>query len=120
MPTFLWIGGFGVLGVLSRYGIELALARSSSLFPTGTFLINIAGSFLAGWVFGLGPERGWLTPELRSGLLIGFLGGFTTFSAYALQGARLLATSPGLALAYLALSPMAGTLFAWLGMRLSH
>jgi fluoride exporter len=116
---FLWIGGFGVLGVLSRYGIELLLARASTGFPLGTFLINVSGSFLAGWIFSLGPERAWLTPEVRSGLLVGFLGGYTTFSAYALQSARLLASAPATsAIAYFVLSPLVALAFAWLGLRL--
>jgi CrcB protein len=50
--------------------------------------------------------------------MTGFLGGFTTFSAYALQGARLLASAPATAVAYLALSPVLGVLCAWLGLAL--
>lgn len=112
----LLVAGFGVLGVLARYGIDIVFSTSQSAWPISTFIINLSGSLLAGIAYGAGIERGWLSPELRVGVLTGFLGGYTTFSAYALQGARLFAAAPGTAIAYLALSPTIGVVFAWLGL----
>src|SRR4051794_40837556 len=105
MLQALLVGIFGLFGVLSRYGLDVAFSRSESAWPTSTFIINLAGSLLAGVAYGAGIERGWLSPELRTAVMTGFLGGFTTFSAYALQGMRLLASAPGMAIAYLAVSP---------------
>jgi CrcB protein len=79
-------------------------------------VINLLGSFAAGALFGLGQG---ITPALRTGLMVGFLGGFTTFSAFALQGARMLAETPGVALAYLVLSPTFGVTLAWFGLSLT-
>jgi CrcB protein len=114
----LLVAGFGVVGILARYGIDVIFSTSQSTWPISTFLINLSGSLLAGIAYGAGVEKGWLSPEMRGGILTGFLGGYTTFSAYALQGARLLATAPGTAVAYLALSPVIGVLFAWFGLML--
>ncbi len=107
----IWIGCFGMLGVFARYFVDLAAARVATPFPVGTLAINVLGSFFAGWVFvaGLDGARTVLTPDLKTGLLIGFMGGFTTFSAYCLQSA-LLIREGGLtwAAVYLVLSPALG------------
>ena len=118
MSQAVLVAVFGIFGVLSRYGIDVVFSRSESPWPMSTFIINLTGSLLAGAAYGAGIERGWLSPELRGAVMTGFLGGFTTFSAYALQGMRLLADTPALAIAYLALSPTLGVLFAWLGLAL--
>jgi CrcB protein len=118
MLQTLLVAGFGIFGVLARYGIDVLFSGSTSSWPMSTFLINLSGSFLAGVAYGACIEKGLLAPELRAGIMTGFLGGYTTFSAYALQGARLLAAAPGIAIAYLALSPVIGVFFAWLGLLL--
>ena len=79
----------GVFGVLARFGIDRALQFGSGTSPFVTMGINMAGCFLAGIIFTLG-QREILSSELQIGLLVGFCGGFTTFSAYALQAMRLL------------------------------
>lgn len=71
----------GALGALARYGIDTAVSTHST-FPWSTFLVNIAGCFLIGWfseLFCDGPD--WL----RSGMIVGLVGGFTTFSTFAYQ-----------------------------------
>jgi CrcB protein len=118
MLQLLLVAGFGVLGVLSRYGLDVYFSTSQSMWPISTFIINLSGSLLAGIAYGACIERGLLSPELRAGVMTGFLGGYTTFSAYALQGARLFTAAPGLAIAYLGLSPVFGALFAWFGLTL--
>jgi CrcB protein len=79
------IGLGGLLGTLSRYWISEAVdQRTQSSFPYGTVVVNFAGCFAAGFLFQLLGQTA-LSPELRLAVFTGFLGGFTTFSAYALQ-----------------------------------
>jgi CrcB protein len=79
-------GGAGaLLRYLSSQGIA-ALVKSS--FPAGTLLVNAAGSLAIGFIFGLFESRA-APPALRLLLVTGFLGGFTTFSSYSLETARL-------------------------------
>jgi CrcB protein len=106
----LYIGIMGVLGVMARYGVGLLAARIfPPPFPYGTFLINLVGSFLIGLVYALGMEAAVLTPDLRVGLMVGFLGGFTTFSSYCLETYRLAEEGELLfAAAYVGLSTLLG------------
>lgn len=78
----------GGLGGLLRYWLSLALPGS-----WGIFAINVLGSFLIGVLMGLVP-----TPRVRAFLGIGILGGFTTFSAYAVDFSWLLLLTPVCAL----------------------
>ena len=84
----LLIAVFGLLGVFSRYWGALFVARylPTQHFPLGTFIINIIGSFLIGVVYSLGVEKGVLSVDVRVGLLVGLLGGFTTFHHMHLKG----------------------------------
>ena len=76
----------GALGALGRYGIALHLAPSNSgEFPTATVLVNVLGSFLVGVAYVFMVERGGLPALTRDMLMIGFLGAFTTFSAFSLE-----------------------------------
>ncbi|MGZ3696812.1 MAG: fluoride efflux transporter FluC [Bdellovibrionota bacterium] len=118
---FVWIGVFGLVGVFSRYGLDRLAQRWVSAFPFGTLGINLLGSFLAGLLFVVGTEKAHLPPELRIGLMVGLLGGFTTFSAFALQSARLLETGEiGPAALYLVGSPLLGLGAALLGLTLGR
>lgn len=85
--NILLIAFFGLLGIFSRYGLDQAIDNKD--FPASTFLINILGCCLAGLICGLGEKQA-LTSELQSALLIGFCGGFTTFSAYAIYALNML------------------------------
>src|SRR5688500_16582056 len=79
---WIWVISFGVLGVSCRFAIDSWIARYAFLFPVGTLAINIAGCFLAGLLFGPGAQS---ANPLRLNLIIGFCGGFTTFSGFGLQ-----------------------------------
>jgi CrcB protein len=74
------IGGFlgsGARFLISRY-IQIAYV---SVFPWGTFLVNILGSFLMGIFLGISEKGSFMSPEWRLFLTVGFCGGFTTFSS---------------------------------------
>ena len=75
----------GALGALSRFGIGQWLADSgyAHLHPA-TFLVNVVGALLIGVLF-VGAERFTLSEPARLGMSVGFLGAFTTFSAFSLQ-----------------------------------
>ena len=75
----------GALGALSRFGIGQWMADSgyAHLHPA-TFLVNVIGALLIGVLF-VGAERFTLSEPARLGLSVGFLGAFTTFSAFSLQ-----------------------------------
>lgn len=73
----------GALGAASRYLLAGAVHRVlPATFPYGTFIVNILGCFLFGIIAGLAEERFVVGPQARRFLLIGVLGGFTTFSSY--------------------------------------
>lgn len=75
------------LGGLCRYWVSNEVyGLLGQTFPYGTLLVNISGSFLMGLLFTLILERfSSIAPHLRSFLLIGFLGGYTTFSSFSLE-----------------------------------
>ena len=86
--TFLCVAAGGALGALSRYGVGLALAASGHSPLWATLAVNVAGSGAAGWLM-----TGMVRLQLPSGspprlfLIMGFLGAFTTFSAFAGEAA---------------------------------
>ncbi len=85
--TYLVIALGGALGTLLRFGCGLLAARFSQDLPWGTILINIAGSFLIG-VFGtltLAHGKFPVSENMRLFVMVGFCGGFTTFSSFSLQ-----------------------------------
>jgi CrcB protein len=89
VPYLVVFLGAGLGGAL-RHAINLTSARLfSTQFPSGTFLVNVVGSFLMGLVAGYFAFRPGLSQNLRLFLTTGVLGGFTTFSAFSLDTALL-------------------------------
>jgi len=87
--TWLWIGAGGFVGAIGRYGIARYVSRRlASEFPYGTLFVNVLGSFLLGFLFGLGAPEQWIWIHDLFG--IGLLGAFTTFSTYAAESLQLL------------------------------
>lgn len=80
----------GALGALARWAVGLALPAHPGAFPLGTFLINVVGCLLMGVLVVLVTENRESHPMLRPFLGVGVLGGFTTFSTFATDGATLL------------------------------
>jgi CrcB protein len=90
MMQILLVAMGGAAGSVTRYLATLAAAQAlGTQFPWGTLLVNIVGSFLMGLVIALGAHKLQLSNELRLALTTGFLGGFTTFSAFSLDFATL-------------------------------
>ena len=80
---YLLIVIFGGAGSLARYAAGLLImARFGARFPLGTMVINVTGSFLIGFVMTLLTERFQPHPNWRLALVVGFLGGYTTFSSF--------------------------------------
>lgn len=90
--TALYIGLAGGMGSLSRYALGVLLARlfDASRFPLGTFAVNVLGSLVMGLLIGWFATRGDEDARLRMILSVGFLGGFTTYSSFALETVGLL------------------------------
>ncbi|MGC9217206.1 fluoride efflux transporter FluC, partial [Acidithiobacillus sp.] len=84
--TFGFIALFAVLGAWARYGqtllVQAAFGRG---FPWATLSINVLGCFIMGFLFFETLERISVSPELRTGMLTGGLGAYTTFSTFSLE-----------------------------------
>ena len=84
--TAVYIAFAGALGSLCRWGVGAGISRVfGSRLPWGTMVANVAGSFLIGFVMALFAARGELDSRARLALTVGFLGGFTTYSAFAFE-----------------------------------
>ena len=85
--TILIIGAGGLVGAIMRYlvGGWVNDAAGNPSFPYGTLAVNVLGCAAIGLLAGLAETRGILSAEARAFLLVGLLGGFTTFSAFGLE-----------------------------------
>jgi CrcB protein len=80
----------GGIGSLARYLTALWMAAwFGAVFPFGTLTVNVIGSLLIGFLATLADERGIIGPQARLFLVVGLLGGFTTFSSFSLETFRL-------------------------------
>jgi len=87
MNAFLLVGIGGAVGSMLRYGVQRYF--NTSHFPFGTLLVNIAGGFIIGLLWGY-FTKGRLPESSRILLMSGFCGGFTTFSAFTQEGVQML------------------------------
>ena len=117
MARLVSIGLAGFAGTLARYWLSGWIARRfGETFPTGTLIVNLAGCFVAGFLSYSLFERFLVSETVRTVLLIGVLGGFTTFSSFGLQTFNLLRDGEfALALLNVAVSNVAGLTMVWLG-----
>ena len=114
--TTLFVAVGGLLGVLTRWEIT-RLTLHSEVLIWSTVAINIVGSFL----LGLLVAEHWFGRELREGIGVGFLGGFTTFSTFSAQVVlEADAGEPGRALAYTLVSVVGGIAAAAAGYALGR
>lgn len=121
MKDILLVGFGGFVGSIARYRLgAFILHRSESWpFPLSTLCINLLGCFVIGALAGLAEKYSFLTNDLRLLLFTGFLGGFTTFSAFGLEGMNLIRRGDwAIAFSYAACSVIGGLLAVWIGLKL--
>ena len=106
----------GALGSMVRYGVGLAFPLEPGRWPWATFTVNLVGCLLIGGLWALNERFSVLTPAMRQLLMIGFLGGFTTFSAFGLEALTMWRNGQtGMMLVYLFTSSSLGIVSALLG-----
>jgi CrcB protein len=117
MLTYAAIAVFGALGCWARYAMtQLVQAIYGNDFPYATLSINVLGSFLMGFLFIETVERLTFSPYIRTGILTGFLGGFTTFSTFEMESLLLMERgTPAGTVLYMALSTGLGLMAAFGG-----
>ena len=121
IKNFLIIGLGGGAGSMLRYAVQKFFqAQSIATFPTGTLLVNIAGCFLIGILWSLVSRSLTWNEEMKLLLMTGFCGGFTTFSAFTLEGIGLLKENKTvLFFIYLTASVVGGLLATFIGIRIA-
>ena len=117
MGKYLMVGIGGCLGAIARFWLGgLVYDKMGTRFPYGTFVINISGSFLLGFVITLLTERTHLNANWRYLIPIGFIGAYTTFSTFefetlaALRDGQILVAGLNVGL-----SVVLGFIAVWLG-----
>lgn len=89
LASWLWVALGGAIGSVARFAISIGLPLQSARFPWATFTVNMLGSLLIGVAFALLYSR-VDAYSARLFIVTGFLGGFTTFSAFSLEALLLL------------------------------
>ena len=112
----------GVVGCCARYGVSQAVqVFYGRNFPLATLIINVAGCLAMGFLFYLTLERVSVSPSLRVAILTGVLGGFTTFSTFAMETLLLMEDGEtAYAVLYVLLSVGLGVAAAFLGAYLAR
>ena len=87
--NFLSVAAGGALGACARYAISLALSHYFLRFPMATLITNLGGALVAGFVATWFLNKGLLGSPAQLLIVVGFLGGFTTFSAFSVDTLRL-------------------------------
>lgn len=116
MRSFLFVGAGGALGSVLRYWVTKTWPATGVGFPVGTFMVNVAGSAVLGFLVGyLGSSA---HPDVRLGLFVGLLGGFTTFSTFAVESGGLVRGGfAGTAALYVVISLVIGLVAAVVGIQ---
>ena len=121
LKNFLIVGLGGAAGSMLRYAVQKIFnVQSAAVFPTGTLLVNISGCFLIGILWGFASRSLTWNEELKLLLMTGFCGGFTTFSAFTLEGIGLLKENKtALFIIYITASVIGGLLATLIGIRIA-
>jgi fluoride exporter len=86
-----WVGLGGFLGANARYLLGGFISeRWGAVFPYGTFVINVTGSFILGFFMAYAQDRPWVEPSARLMFAVGFVGAYTTFSTFEYETMRLI------------------------------
>ena len=112
----------GAFGALSRYGVDTWIERrAESAFPWATFAINISGCFAVGFLIAALVHREGAPQWLRLGLVVGFCGGYTTFSTFAQESLDLVdARDTAIAASYVAASVALGVVAVLVGTKVGR
>jgi len=116
------VGSGGFFGSVLRYLVYRYFETGSfSGFPWGTLAVNMIGSLLAGFLFGLSDKTNLIPHSLNLFLMVGFCGGFTTFSAFALENIKLYQNGAfSITFLYLAITILMGLASIFAGIYLSN
>lgn len=120
MKAIIMVGVGGGIGAIARYLLSVWISQATPhwKFPLGTLAVNLLGCLVAGLVMGFAQRRGFLAEELRLLLVVGLLGGFTTFSAFGLETVGFLRQGEmGVAALYVGLSVLLGLLMLGAGIQ---
>jgi len=118
MSIYIAIALGGSLGAISRYWVSTATySWLGNNFPYGTLMVNVTGSLLMGFLTVVLVQRFDVSDEVRLGLIVGFLGSFTTFSTFSMDTIHWLESGEVVkSLAYILVSVFACVLGAWAGL----
>lgn len=121
LKTILLIGSGGFIGSVSRYYVSKIVQDSSfTSFPTGTLSVNVIGSLIIGILLGIALKHPSFSVEWRMILMVGFCGGFTTFSTFTSENLKLIQDGQVLyVFLYTGLSVFLGFTAVYLGYLLS-
>lgn len=118
MRGILLVGAGSCLGGMLRYLFSTWVHTlfDNPWFPYGTLVVNVSGCVVIGFLSGLADERGLFTSEARLFVFIGILGGYTTFSSFALETFSLARNTQNMAAAAnVGLEVILGLLGVWAG-----
>ncbi|MBN1844211.1 MAG: fluoride efflux transporter CrcB [Sedimentisphaerales bacterium] len=110
LQKLFWLALAGAFGTIARYGLAGLVHRLAGAgFPWGTLAVNVVGCFVAGLLWTLFEQRLPVAPDTRLLILVGFMGAFTTFSAYILETSHLFRSAAwGAALTHIVLQNLFG------------
>lgn len=113
---------FGAVGTLARYGLQSLLqARTGVTFPYGTLLVNLTGCFFLGLIGQYTLTRMAISPQWRTAIAVGFFGGYTTFSSFGWESAKMMEAGEWVrASLYVGTSVIAGLLLTVTGIHLAN
>lgn len=116
--AYIYVGLGGILGSISRYMISLLIIPVNQIpFPWDTLIVNLLGCYLLSFLASLQLNRLKISAHLRSAILIGFIGSFTTFSTFSVEIMHLLNSSQYITVViYSAVSLAGGLILAGLGL----
>lgn len=118
MIKILMVGMGGFLGSILRYLVGGLAQRLSNtqFFPYGTMTVNVIGCFFIGLIAALVQNKGYFGPNVRLFIMVGFIGGFTTFSTFSNETLSLITDGQFVAAAInIVASIVLGLLAVWLG-----
>lgn len=114
------IGIFGMIGAMLRYGLgQLTFTWSHGPFPLATFIANLLGCFILGWLTTYVNQRARIHTYIKKGIGTGLIGSFTTFSTFSVDAVQLIQSGLlTLGLFYIAASLFGGWMLGYLGYKI--